>query len=390
MLKFGSFTGINNTAPEHRVPAAGLHAAVNVDVGLTGEMTRRDGYRSESELCHKNLWQAAGFMLATVGGVLTAIHPDGGRQVVHPAFGAERVWYCNLPDGRTTYTNGLLHGMTFGAAGTDWSVPSVPTDPLPEQGAAFGALYSGAYRVFLTHRRLTDGAESPAAELPGFQVSDGGLRIDGLRCAEGHEVLVYLSGLDGEGAYLAGSTQGDSFVFTGANADLVLPCRTVGAVSFPVGTYTAHWRGRVLTAVGNTLWASRAATPHLADWRDFKPMASGITGIAPVGNGVFIGTEHALVFLRGDSFDTLQYSETARGGVVRGSMVLAPGPRLKRGEGAGDGPAMVCLAGGEVVAGFADGGTFELSNGAYRNTPSEVAATFREVRGVPQYLAVPQ
>ena len=44
-------------------------------------------------------------MLATVNGDLTAIHPDGARSVVAQSLGVERVWYCGLPGGRTTFSS---------------------------------------------------------------------------------------------------------------------------------------------------------------------------------------------------------------------------------------------------------------------------------------------
>jgi len=51
---------------------------------------------------------------------------------------------------------------------------------------------------------------------------------------------------------------------------------------------------------------------------------------------------------------------------------------------------MLCIAGGEIVAGFAGGQTTSLTANRYRCDAREVSATFREVDGVPQYLAVPQ
>jgi hypothetical protein len=50
----------------------------------------------------------------------------------------------------------------------------------------------------------------------------------------------------------------------------------------------------------------------------------------------------------------------------------------------------VAIAGGELVAGFADGTTKVLTADRYRTGVTEVAATFREVNGIPQYIAVPQ
>ncbi len=388
MLTFESFTGINNVLPEHRMSSKDLVQAQNVDIGLTGEIVRRGGYAEVSELCHKNLHQAPDFMLATCGSDLTAIHPDGARHIIHPAMAPERVWYCDLPDGRTTYTNGLIHGVTDGVTGVERSVPLPASLGAPD--AAFGALHPGQYRYHLTHVRLADRLEGPALSSQPITIAQGGLRLDGLPVLEGHATNVYLSGQDGEGAYLAGVATGGTFEYTGNNATLVLPCRTLGAQPFPVGTITAFWRGRVLVAQGEVLWASRPSAPHLADWRDFKPLGAAITAIQPVDDGVYVGTTQDLIFLGGTTWDALAFVPTRRGPVVRGSGVAAPGGRLKLGDGTGAGTAMLCIAGGEIVAGFAGGQTTSLTGNRFRATPAEVCATFREVGGIPQYLAVPQ
>lgn len=389
MLTFTGFTGINNVIPERRQKESDLVRAVNVDVGLTGEITRRGGYAEIDGTCHKNLWQAAGFMLATCGSVLTAIWPDGTRHVIHPALGYSRVWYCNLPDGRTTYSNGLIHGVTDGFTGAARSVP-MPAS-LGVADVAFGALHPGEYRYHLTYVRLADRLEGPAISSEKVTISQGGLRLDGLPQLDGHAVNIYLSGKDGEGAYLAGETTGTSFEYTGNNAALVLPCRTLGGQPFPVGTITAFWRGRVLVAQGDVLWASRPSAPHLADWRDFKPLGSPITAVQPVDDGIYVGTEKELVFLAGTSWDALSFTATGHGSVVPGSGVSAPGQDIQLGEGTGRGAAMLCIAGGEVVAGFAGGQTVSLTDGRYCTDVQEVCATFRDLPGAgPQYLAVPQ
>ncbi len=387
MLTFAAFTGINNVLPQHRLSGTDLLVAHDVDIGLTGEISRRGGYAEVSDQCHKNLWQADGFMLATCGAVLTAIHPSGARHVIHPALGHDRVWYCNLPDGRTTYTNGLIHGVTDGLTNQERSI--TPPESLGAPDMAFGQLDPGQYRYHLTFRRA-DGVESSAASSEPIMVNHGGLRLDGLPVRIGHSLQVYLSGKDGEGAYLAGETVTESFEWGGKNSSLVLPCRTLGARPFPVGTYTGFWRGRVLVAQNNVLWASRANAPHLSDWRDFKQFPSRITAVQPVDDGVYVGTEKDLVFLSGTTWDQLAFVPTQRGPVVPGSGVTAPGYRVKLGDGSGSGTAMLCIAGGDIVAGFGGGQTASLTGNRYKSTATEVCATFREVNGIPQYLAIPQ
>lgn len=258
MLTYKGFTGINNVLPEHRMGSGDLLLAQDVDIGLTGEIVRRAGLSVVSEQCHKNLHQAQGFMLATCGSALTAIHPNGARHVIHPALGPERVWYCDLPDGRTTYSNGLIHGVTDGITGVERSVAAPESLGLPD--ACFGALTPGQYRYALSFVRLADRLEGPAISSEPLALEQGGLRLDALPELEGHAVNVYLSGKDGESAYLAGTAQGESFEFTGSNTALVQPCRTLGAEPFPVGTITAF-------GVAGCWWRRAMCCGLRAPWR---------------------------------------------------------------------------------------------------------------------------
>ncbi len=389
MLTFKAFAGINNVAPTHRKDDTDLVSAVNVDIGLTGEVTRRAGYSEVSDQCHKNLHNSAGYQLATVGSVLTAIHPNGDRHTIHPALGPSRVWYCDLPDGRTTYSNGLIHGITDGLTGTEWSIPA--PDRLGALDAESGALHAGSYRYHLTYVRLADMLEGPATSSEPFDIASGGFRVEALPARDGYAINVYLSGKDGEGAYLADATVGTTFSFAGSNSELVTPCRTLGLRPMPVGTITAFWNGRLLVADGKTLWASMPWAPHLNAWRDFKPFTADITLIQPVAGGVFVGTEQDLIYLGGDTFDQLVYVAKSIGPVVRGSGVTAPGDKIKLGDGVGlSGEAMLCIAGGAMVAGFSGGSVARLTYGRYHTAVAEVAATFREVNGIPQYVAIPQ
>lgn len=390
MLTFDKFSGINNVLPSHRLDSSALTAAENLDIGLSGELRRRSGYSVLVDTCHKNLWQADGFMLATVdGGDLVGISSLGARTPLLPSLGVARVWYCNLPDGRVMFSNGLINGITDGTAVTGVGVP------VPEHvGAATpitGGLFAGSYRYQLTRVRLSDGLEGGAAFSDPVEVTDGGLLLTGLPELSGYKLNVYLTSANGETAFLAGSTTGSTFSYIGKNDALAQPAMTGHLTPLPVGTIAAFWRGRVLAACGGLLCASLPHQWELHDpRRDFKRMSAPITAILPVDDGVYVGTTEDLVFLGGTAFDQLAHTPTRRGPVVLGSGVAAPGNRLRLGDGAGAGEAALCIAGGEIVAGFNGGQTTSLTAGRYRTVASEVCAVFREIDGVPQYVAVPQ
>ena len=391
MLTFEKFTGINNVQPAHRLGKDALTTATNVDIGLSGEVTRRAGYAQTLDTCHKNLHQADGFMLATVdGGDLTAMNSAGGARVMIAAsLGPSRMWYCNLPDGRTAYSNGLINGITDGATATSWGVP------IPESvGSTMeisGELAPGDYQVETTYVRLSDGLEGESAAYPPVTLADGGLMLSGLPTLAGHSINVHLSSRNGEGAFLAGNTTGSLFSFIGKNSALILPKRTGNRYPAPAGKFPALWRSRVLVAVGAVLYASHPSAWEAFDLqRDFKQFSAPITLVQPLEGGVFVGTEKELAFLMGSEFDKLVYSRVLDAGVVPGSGVEVPGESIQRGQGLGQGRAMICIAGGELVAGFGDGGISRMTQGRYTTDVTEVVATFRVLDGIPQYMAISQ
>jgi hypothetical protein len=385
MLTFKSFTGINNVQPEHRLKASDLLAAKDVDIGLDGEVSRRGGFSACPRSAIRTCGRGRAFSWRRPR-ALVSIAADGATTVLWPNIGPERVWYCNLPDGRTLFSTGLQRGITDGLTAQMLTVPEPAS--LGALDFAFGELEPGQYRYGLSHVRLSDRAEGPVRVSEPVAVLQGGLRLDGLPQLPGHALNVYLSGRDGEGMFFAGTAVERSFELAGAIA-LVLPARTLGAQVLPDGTLMAFWRGRVLVAQGKVLWASRPAVPHLSDWRDFKPMTADITALVPVDTGIYVGTTQDLIFLGGETFDSLIYTATKRGPVVLGSGIAAPGHRLALGDGTGAGAAMLCIAGGEVVAGFDGGQTTSLTANRFKTDAKEVSAAFREVNGIPQYMAVP-
>lgn len=389
MLTFKDFDGINNVLPAKRLAPSELVRARNVDIGLSKDLTRRAGYSEVLGTCHKNLWQGSTFMLATCDGDLTVIR-DTGRQVLLSGLGVERVWYCNLPDGRVTFSNGLIQGVTDGVTLTGWGIP------VPERIGTLiqttGQLYPGDYQYQIAYVRLSDGLEGGPEYSNPFPVTSGGIKLVGLPVRDGYSIRVYLTSHDGGEAYYAGTTTTDAFVFTGKNSELVIPARNDLVYPAPAqATVQAFYRGRVLVAEGNTLYASKHQQWEFFERkRDFKQFASPITLIVPVDDGVYVGTKSELAFLSGQSFDTLQYRQVLSAGVVLGSGVAVRGDMVKMGDGRGQGSAMLCIADSVICAGFNGGQVVRLTEGRYATSATEVAATFRKVNGVPQYIAIPQ
>lgn len=388
MLTFKNFSGINNVLPAERLGENDLTAATNVDIGLTGEASRRSGYALTSAGEHANLFQGEGFLLATVGpnGDLTNLTTSA---VLYPSLGHDRVWYCQLPDGRVAFSNDLISGATDGAVTTKLGAPVPPSIGAITEIA--GELHPGDYQWQITYVRLADGREGGPAYSNPVPITTGGIFLSGLPTLAGHKINVYLTSHNSGEAFLAGSTETGLFSYIGANDALVQPCRTEFIEPAPAGKCLGFWRGRLLIAEGSVLYASRTNGWEAFDTRrDFKQFEANITTVIPVDDGIYVGTETELAFLAGVEWDRLQYRRVVEGATVLGSGVAVRGELIKQGEGAGLGSAMVCIADGRIVAGFNGGGVIRMTEGRYHTDATEVFAFFRTINGTPQYVAIPQ
>lgn len=387
-MQLTKFRGINNVLNPERLDAGELVEAGNCDVLNDGQIVRRRGYVRDSAAPHHNLHEApGGFLLATRAGDLVNVEADAA---LHAGLTDARVWYCALPDGRVVYSNGTAKGIVSadGSSRTDLGVP------VPASVGSFteiaGLLFPGRYRWQVTYVRTADGLEGGPAYSGVVQIDAGGFSLSDLPVLAGYSINVYLATHNGEAAYLAGSTSNELFGFTGANEGLVKPCMTDYCEPPPAGRLLTFWRTRLLVADGKVLRASRAHQWELFDpERDVKQFGAPITLVQPVDGGIFVGTERELAFLEGTQFDQLVYRRCLTGRVVLGSGVSIDGDQLQRGRGLSAGTAMVCIADGSIVAGYADGATARLTADRYSTDVVEVTATWRKVGQLSQYIAAP-
>lgn len=390
MQTLQKFTGINNVLAPQKLGASDLWMASNVDVDNTGRLRRRDGCAQAAAGKHANLWEALGYTLATRGVAGDLVNVDTGTVLAAGLGHTPRVWYAALPGGRTAYSNGTTKGIVnaAGSAAATWGIP-LPAS-LGAGASTAGNLFPGDYQYAITHQRQADGLEGgPAYSAGVVTVANGGIALTGLPVLSGHRTNIYLTSHDGDDRWYAGSTTTSTFTFAGYNNQLVRPCRTEHMLPPPAGAkLVAFWRGRMLCAVGNALFASRLHAWHLFDLRkDFKQFSADLTLVHPVDGGIWVGTEKELAFLAGDAWDTLTHTVKAQGAAVLGSAATVPGEHLTLGDGRGHGKCMVCIVDGWLLAGTPDGAAIPLSADRYRTEASEVSAAFRVVDGIPQYVA---
>lgn len=161
----------------------------------------------------------------------------------------------------------------------------------------------------------------------------------------------------------------------------------------PYATALGLYKGRIYLAAGPLLWATELYNYELVDaTRNFIALEDDITMIAPVADGLYIGTTAGLDFLQGTFTDGLRRQRIVSTPVIPGSLVWVPysrvDPRARNGPmPEGEGP--VFMTAGGVCLGLESGTVYNLTQDR-TVFPAAVraAALYREDQGANAYVAV--
>jgi hypothetical protein len=152
-----------------------------------------------------------------------------------------------------------------------------------------------------------------------------------------------------------------------------------------------QYRGRIYLADDKTLWVTELYRYHMVNrTRGFIQFEHKITLVMAVDDGIYVGTEGGLYFLKG-TFGAFQLSTISADFVVPGSGQVVPTqlvhPQARNGP-VPDGVAVVFMTSGGIVAGFDGGSSYNLTLDAMV-FPGAVsaAALFRQDSGANHYLA---
>lgn len=398
-MKVDRFTGLDNQNTgydEEGLEPGTLTEATNCYVDNDGWILRRAGFALSSSGVYTSLWKGTTLQLAVLAGDLVKV----GGSTLHASVGSSRMWFEELPDGRVIYSNGTAMGVinAAGSARVGWGVP-VPAS-VGSGANTSGSLASGVYRWCVTHKRTADGLEGGPVYSGTVTVTSGGLALTSLPTLTDHTLNVYVTTANGTEHFYAGNTATSSYTLTSA-ASRVRRCMTHYCKA-PIsgGILPKFWRGRMLLAVRDTLYATKARTLHLFNVKeDARRFGGTITMIQPVESGIWIGTTEALYFLGpGATFDKLAMVRQIDGPVLLGSGVAVRGGALlrqgSRGPGlAGDGnDGALCIAARAITACYADGACNALTAQKYlvSSSVTSVAATVIEDGPLSQYIAIPQ
>lgn len=179
----------------------------------------------------------------------------------------------------------------------------------------------------------------------------------------------------------------------------ISPTSTAGAVSGklisppPMCSDMAVYNGRIYLAVGKILWATELYLYRFVDrTKGFVPFESEITMVAAVDDGIFVGTERGIFFLKGAFSSGMKLEKLTNAAAIPGFAAAVPGNKVipQRYQGTvPESTAVVFMSSEGICAGFNGGQLFNLTQEKLEFPEmSSAAVLYREQDGVNQVVAV--
>jgi hypothetical protein len=387
VFAFEQFRGLRNTVGAESFEAGDLEAALNVDITDALRVRRRKGYGATAiTTSHHSLWSNGVIALAVSGSTLVEILPDLTSRVVRTGLTVGlRMHYASIGT-RVFYSNNVETGVFEDGVSRSWGV-QWPTR-LPLASVIGGSLPAGLYQYVLTYLR-EDGQESGVGlagviELTGIS----GIRFYDIPVSPDAGVSfkrLYVSPVNGDALFalmtLPNSAVEATYTIERTGA---LPLGTQFLSPALPGTDLAEFAGYILMARGNVLYRSEPFAPELFDLRKGLPFAGRITLVAPVDDGVYLGTESEVIWLSGRKPAEWLGVQRLNYGVIPGTLAQGLAEDIAEGQ---QGPAALFATTNGICAGLNGGSVLNLTGDRF-NYPvmDEGAAVVRDLGGSVQYL----
>jgi hypothetical protein len=153
------------------------------------------------------------------------------------------------------------------------------------------------------------------------------------------------------------------------------------------GHLLAYYRGHLLVALGNLLFHSQPHAYELFDVRQYLPFPSRLTLLAPVDDGVFVGTAQQTLFLAGRGPDDWEVQVKAPYGAIPGTLAYAPASLVKQAEHQGEARVAFWLSAQGICLGLNGGAVLNLTQ-HYQVSPGAAGAGLFRRGPRSQYLAL--
>lgn len=384
--------GINNRAPETKLPNGTARGMVNLDIS-DGVLALRHGRTLlYPDVGIHSLWSHDGldFALYVQNDTLYYLGEAGERTVLREGLQPREMSYTHV-NGRVYYSNGVDTGCVTAMGTTQsWGVET-PRDVYQATAATGGGLPAGEYQVSLTFVAGKEESAAPPSQLVTVD-DNGSIVLTGLPSAASPDVTalrVYVSNAN------------DPRLFHARDVALGMPSVTLVAGSrgraldtqfllpAPPGRFLLAKNGRIFSASGRLLRWTESLRYGLYDpANNYLVAAKPITALtSPDGPGLtlYIGTATKTYVFQGDDIADARLVSAAHTGIAQGSVVMAPHEMLGL-----EGITYACPVwigtNGLFYVGTRDG-ILPLNKGAAATVYGKTAAMLMEHDGSLRYIA---
>lgn len=385
---FGGFMGLRNNVSSESFGPDDLEVALNVDIDDALGVSRRKGYSAPvTAAVDRDLWASGGVCLGVGSNALKRVLPDWSTVTLRSGLTASRPLAYAAAGDRVFYANGAEMGCVQAGEHRTWGI-AVPGMPVGTAGA--GALRAGRYQYALTYIR-DDGQESGAGRAGVVTLpAAGGIELTEIPVSADPTIThkaVYITPTDGAAMYRAGVIGNAVTAFDIREPQMgASPLLTQFLSPPPAGEHLGYWKGWMLVAAGARMYPSEPFAPELFDLRKAVPFLDRITMVAPLRDGVWIGTDSQVIWLSGDSPEAWVHNLAAEYGVIPGTLAYSD-QELIGGAQAGEVVAFFATKQG-LCAGRPGGSLVNLTQARFSYPAMDRGAgVVRRHRGLVQYLA---
>lgn len=317
--KFNDWSkGINNQAPEGRLPEGAVRDLLNIEPHASGSLSLRPGMELVASVANTRGAVASGNSAVIVADRLlrfdaaTSMLTDLGVAPAGPMSGAEL-------NGDVFLNIGVDQKLVRGTSVVDWAVPT----PVMNVTLATGASPAGLYRVAVT--AVDSLGREGGCDPMTVSVVEGQALVVAWDAPAGYTCRVYASATNGETLYLQ-TTGGENGSLTIQQpTDDGARLLTANLKTPPYGDLMVADGARLLIADGGVLWFTQPYAPHLTDRvSGFVQYPGRICVIAPVDGGVFVVTDTETYFITDLGTEKVSSSTVQPVGAVWGSAAKLP------------------------------------------------------------------
>lgn len=298
--------GVDQVSAETHVAPGAARRIVNLDVHQ-GEMTQdgpvggRLSRRSQVKLAiagtrTHSLWSGDHNTCYVAAGDLKRIDDNMAVTTMRAGVGEQEMFYTELA-GVVYYSNGVVTGTIEGGVDKPWGLP-IPEAPVAS-AVAYGGLAAGTYMVAYVYLDSA-GCESGASPTAVVQVADGGgIALANIDTSD--IVRVFVTPTNGDALYWAQDIPiGTTSTLIGAHAPGKM-ITTQYMTPMPPCTQLENYNGRIYAALDNALIATQPLNYYLTrPASDFVMFPDPITMVKSVVDGVYVGTQHGVMYLDGN------------------------------------------------------------------------------------------